>query len=173
MKKVISVSTAILMAIMCLFLTSCGKQQPIPADVFKTKMEAQGLRITERVGASFESSLPDSDVSALIALSNNGWRIEHYTCKTSDDAKILFESCKESIDKQGTNSGSGISVSHKETSFSNSKKYTLIKTYDSESVPGVYSYVQMIDNYIIYFCVNGDQYEDGVTNALDALGLKM
>lgn len=175
MKRVTAIGMMILTVFMCLCLSGCStKFQPITADQFSKAMENNkaDLHESKDVPSTFSVSLSDDDTATITASFENGVIINHTTCNNKEDASTLYEAYKAYLDKTAVKS-SGSSVSTKSVSLLNGKSYKVIKSYNAATVPGVYGYVQQVEECVVFFTISSDKYNDDVKTALEELDIKL
>jgi len=148
-KRVLGV---VLLVSMVLVLCGCSKKEAITADVFKSKMEDLGYKITDATG-QFQGQAVESVQLAL----KDDYQIEFYVVPSVEQAESAYNQNKSNIKNIETSSTTMKSLEVKNYS------------YYSMTSKEKYYVVSRVDNTFIYVAAKVE-YKDEISDIISELG---
>lgn len=170
MKKVISISLAIVMILMC--LTSCGQLPTVTAEQFESAMKDLGAKISDMPPSGFsDTSLSAKDIDTTNAYID-GSTLTFSTCKTTEQAEELFTAFiaeREEYDKAHSN----YSSSKSESSSPEGKTCKIVTTRLGDKESASYTYASQIGDCVITVSIDKKAYTGKLKEVLDSFGIKL
>lgn len=127
----------ILILICGILLTGCGNKVALSAKEFTEIAENEELIISDAKEYFLDKDYLED---ATIAASISGWQIEHYTMKTEEDAKTMYNNNKEFFESELDDENKKLA---KEIEKDNYTIYSL-------TASGSFKYMCRIDNTVLY-----------------------